>query len=354
MLLAITNTGDGDFVLQDPDGIVAFSVTVPPGDTVSSTVSSDLLYRLKPLLDASTTVTYTTADTDADATQSGVRRVRAGSTGALTLSGAQTIDGVACIAGDRVLVKNQVAGAANGIYVVKASAWERAVDMDTSSEVAPDVQVLISEGTTLADTAWVLTTNAPITIDTTVLTFSQLTQAVADSSITYEKIQNVSATDMLLGRSTAGAGVVEEIPCTSFGRALIDDASVAAQRTTLGLATPVAGTPTFVVGAEGGNAILVTITLKDVNGVALAAAAKATVWLSDVAGAAPSAVAPSGGTAITTGVSLKEHTAETLIDVISNAAGVIGVTITEAGAKSYFVNVAIGNVVASSGAATFV
>ena len=108
-----------------------------------------------------------------------------------------------------------------------------------------------------------------------------------------------------------------------------------------------------VVGAEGGNAILVTITLKDANGVALAAAAKATVWLSDTAGAAPSAVAPSGGTAITTGVALKEHTADVLIDAVSNAAGVIGVTITEAGAKSYFVNVAIGNVVASSGAATF-
>jgi hypothetical protein len=45
----------------------------------------------------------------------------------------------------------------------------------------------------------------------------------------------VSATDKLLGRATAGAGAVEEIALTAAGRALIDDADAAAQRTTLGL-----------------------------------------------------------------------------------------------------------------------
>ena len=55
--------------------------------------------------------------------------------------------------------------------------------------------------------------------------------------VTYAKIQNVSATDKLLGRSTAGAGSVEEIACTAAGRAILDDVDAAAQRTTLGLAT---------------------------------------------------------------------------------------------------------------------
>lgn len=54
-------------------------------------------------------------------------------------------------------------------------------------------------------------------------------------AVTYAKMQNVSATDKLLGRSTAGAGDVEEITCTAFGRSLIDDAASSNARTTLGL-----------------------------------------------------------------------------------------------------------------------
>lgn len=54
-------------------------------------------------------------------------------------------------------------------------------------------------------------------------------------AVTYAKLQDVSATDRLLGRSTAGAGIVEEITCTAAGRALLDDADASAQRTTLGL-----------------------------------------------------------------------------------------------------------------------
>jgi hypothetical protein len=64
---------------------------------------------------------------------------------------------------------------------------------------------------------------------------SGATWTVDNDAISYAKIQNVSATDKLLGRSSAGSGDVEEITCTSAGRALIDDADAAAQRTTLGL-----------------------------------------------------------------------------------------------------------------------
>ena len=58
---------------------------------------------------------------------------------------------------------------------------------------------------------------------------------VDNDAITYAKIQNVSATDKLLGRSSVGAGDIEEITCTQAGRALLDDANAAAQRATLGL-----------------------------------------------------------------------------------------------------------------------
>lgn len=72
---------------------------------------------------------------------------------------------------------------------------------------------------------WALVTNPDGSIVTAML---------ANDAVTYAKIQNVSATDKLLGRSTAGAGDIEEITCTAAGRALLDDADAAAQRTTLG------------------------------------------------------------------------------------------------------------------------
>jgi trimeric autotransporter adhesin len=75
---------------------------------------------------------------------------------------------------------------------------------------------------------------------------------LTSASVTYAKIQNVSATDKLLGRSTAGAGTVEEIALTSAGRALIDDTDAAAQRTTLGLgAAALLSTPIAI--ASGGT-----------------------------------------------------------------------------------------------------
>ena len=74
--------------------------------------------------------------------------------------------------------------------------------------------------------------------------------AISSAAVTYAKIQNVSATDRLLGRSTAGAGSVEEITCTSAGRALLDDADAATQRATLGLGTIATGNGTWTDGGS--------------------------------------------------------------------------------------------------------
>lgn len=56
---------------------------------------------------------------------------RAATTANITLSGAQTIDTVSIVAGNRVLVKNQSNAEENGIYVAAAGAWSRAADMDS-------------------------------------------------------------------------------------------------------------------------------------------------------------------------------------------------------------------------------
>lgn len=57
----------------------------------------------------------------------------------------------------------------------------------------------------------------------------------ADGSITFAKMQAVS-TNVLLGNDASGT-TIEEIACTAAGRALLDDADAAAQRTTLELGT---------------------------------------------------------------------------------------------------------------------
>lgn len=92
------------------------------------------------------------------------------------------------------------------------------------------------------------------------------TVKIADDNVTYAKIQNVSATDKLLGRSTAGAGDVEEITCTSAGRALLDDVDASAQRSTLGLgslATLSAVTNTELANQYINNLTSVTVAAGD-------------------------------------------------------------------------------------------
>ncbi len=89
---------------------------------------------------------------------------RVASTATLTLSGTQTIDGVACIAGDRVLAKDQSAGSQNGIWVVAAGAWTRAKDAD-NTVLVEDAMTTITAGSTNAGTTWYQTT-ATITVGT--------------------------------------------------------------------------------------------------------------------------------------------------------------------------------------------
>lgn len=102
---------------------------------------------------------------------------RVGTTADITLSGLQTIDGVSLAAGDRVLVKNQTDASQNGIYkVVDGAAWTRTSDMDQASEFA-GAFTFLEEGTVQADTGWVCTTNNPVTIGTTAITWVQFSSA---------------------------------------------------------------------------------------------------------------------------------------------------------------------------------
>lgn len=65
-----------------------------------------------------------------------IKSVRAATTANITLSAPQTIDGIALVAGDRVLVKNQTTASQNGVYLVAAGTWTRALDANASARIA--------------------------------------------------------------------------------------------------------------------------------------------------------------------------------------------------------------------------
>jgi len=103
--------------------------------------------------------------------------VKVATTENITLSGTQTIDEVSVVAGDRVLVKNQSTASENGIYVVSAGSWSRADDANSNDSVTAGMFVFVEEGTVNSDSGFVLTTNGPITLGTTSLSYTQFSGA---------------------------------------------------------------------------------------------------------------------------------------------------------------------------------
>jgi hypothetical protein len=90
--------------------------------------------------------------------------VKVATTAAITLFGEQTIDGVAITENDRVLVKDQTAGADNGIYVCKTTAWTRAKDWNGNRDVVQGTRVYIQQGSIYAGYQAQVTTSGTITI----------------------------------------------------------------------------------------------------------------------------------------------------------------------------------------------
>jgi len=100
------------------------------------------------------------------------------STGNLTLSGLQTIDGYTTLVGDRVLVKNQTTQAQNGIYVAASGAWARSSDANTWNSLI-SAFTFIQNGSTQANSGWVCTISTGGTLGTTPVTWSQLANAAS-------------------------------------------------------------------------------------------------------------------------------------------------------------------------------
>jgi hypothetical protein len=116
-----------------------------------------------------------------------------GATLTAAANGALSVDGVAVAATQRILVKNEVTGANNGVYTVTQAGTSllpyiltRATDYDTSgtgsNEIDAGDYMLVLYGNTLASTAWVQQTPLPITVGTTALVFLQFNAPITYSA----------------------------------------------------------------------------------------------------------------------------------------------------------------------------
>ena len=177
-------TADRTITLPDASGTVILS-----SNTVNSLTSPTGEFSMNS--QKITNLATPTSDNDAatkgyvDAARSGLdvkASVRVATTESIDLSGdlsGLVVDGVTLNNLDRLLVKSQVNGSENGIYVYSSApaALLRAADADSSAEVTAGMFTFVSEGTANADSGWVLTTNDTITLGTTSLNFAQFSGA---------------------------------------------------------------------------------------------------------------------------------------------------------------------------------
>jgi hypothetical protein len=172
-----------------------------------------------------------------------------GATLTANANGALSVDSTLTVVNNRVLVKNEVTQANNGVYVVTqvGSAGTpyiltRATDFDTAGSGVDQIDegdfFLVTGGTANANTAWVQQTPPPIVVGTTAIVFQQFA-----APITY----------------TAGTGL-NESPAYTFN---IANTTVTAA--TYGSASAV---PVFAVNAQG-QLTSVTNTAIAINGSAV-------------------------------------------------------------------------------------
>lgn len=144
------------------------------------------------------------------------QNVKAASTANLTLSGAQTVDTVALVAGDRVLVKNQTTASANGVYVVATGAWSRAADFDSTIDVRGAV-VGVDQGAINGDRRYAQTADN-VVVGTDTMAFVDIgpgASAAFETTSNKNMVASVTTADFQVACATtiaatpAGDGYVE-------------------------------------------------------------------------------------------------------------------------------------------------
>jgi len=145
-----------------------------------------------------------------------------GATLTATANGALTVDSVAVTVGQRILVKNQVAGLQNGVYDVTQTGsgaapfiLTRATDYNTGgtgyNQVNTGDYLFVQSGTVNSNSSWVQTTLQPITIGTTALVFTQFSAGAisytAGTGLTLS-VNQFSITNTGVTSGTYGSGAI--------------------------------------------------------------------------------------------------------------------------------------------------
>ena len=186
----------------------------------------------------------------------------AATTADITLSGAQTIDGVSVIAGNRVLVKNQSLSQNNGLYLCASGSWTRTTDANTWDALT-SAFTFIEQGTLNGDCGFVCTANAGGTLGTTALPWSQFSGAgtfTAGTGLTltgsvFSLTSPVAVANGGTGLTSLGSGVATFLgtPSSANLLAAVSDETGSGSlvfATSPTLVTPALGTPSALVGTN--------------------------------------------------------------------------------------------------------
>ncbi|WPN45090.1 phage tail protein [Pseudomonas sp. P8_241] len=220
--------------------------------------SANIVLKIDPAVVLATREYVDLAISEALAKLDHKQSARVAATAAIALSNVQTIDDVAVVVGDRVLVTAQEEAQDNGVYVVSAEGWERAADADNSLEVTPGLFIQVEQGTVNGDSLWQLVTDAPVTLGTTGLQFELIAGGSGAGVDTFR-----SVTVDALGRVIAGTnpttldgyGITDALP--------VDGTAVAATQLETERTLRITGAATGSASFDGTDDADIAITLVD-------------------------------------------------------------------------------------------
>jgi hypothetical protein len=245
--------------------------------------------------------------------------VRVATTAAINLAtdleAGDAIDGVTLVAGDRVLVKNQVTDSENGIYVAVASgAASRSTDANGTAdtgELMPGTFTFVEEGTVNSDKGFVVSTNGTISVGSTGITWTQFSGAGSfEAGDGLSQDGNTINVNVVSNR-TEITGDAVDIASTYVGQESI---------TTLGTITTGVWTATDVDIAHGGTNASDAASARTNLGIKTTAGAATTTTATLARIAAQGNTAGAGGTSTTT-VTHNFNTTDVIVQVYEVATG---------------------------------